>query len=100
PVHAYHAHALDRRALVPHLARHPHAPEHPGGVGGADGTRPADVHRPMALGPPAEAMALDQALEALPLRGRAGVDHLAFTEAVALQLLAHLQPVEVADLDH
>src|SRR5205807_3279683 len=99
-VHSYHLVGPFGRPHVAHLSRHAHALEDARGVGGADRARLADVHGAVALGPAAEAVALDQTLEALPLGGGGHVDQVAFAEEVGFELLSNLEAVVVADLDH
>src|ERR1051325_186043 len=86
-------------ALVAHLSRHPHALEHPRRVGRTDGARLADVHRAVALGAPAELVALDESLEALAHAGARDIDELPGREQVGLELLTGLDAGVVADLD-
>src|SRR5262249_52456277 len=90
--------ALHGRPDTPHLAGHPDALEHPGGVRGADRARLPHVHRAVRLGAAAEAVALDETLEALAL-GRGGdVHQLTLREDLAGELLAGLQTLGAADL--
>src|SRR5712692_2543843 len=86
-------------ALVAHLTGHLQALENACRVGGADGARLADVHRAVRLGPAAELVPLDEALEALALRRGGDIDELAGGEDLRLELLAGLEAFVAPDLD-
>src|SRR6185503_19550894 len=99
-VDAHHLEVLSGDAAAAHPPRRPHARvDARGERGGADRAGRAVEHRAVGGAPAAEAVALDDALEALALAGGDHVDVLAGGEDRGLHLVARLPLLVGLDLE-